>query len=131
MADFVPSFEHSALESDIKRLAVEVEKNREHLESRGANGREMMKHSLQTLSISHPADPVGASATDSPLPDYAVNAPAEAKLEVEYLLDLALHKGIAAAHEEAKKSSPFIQDVFHDAIAGKLYDEFKKRGILE
>ena len=48
-----------------------------------------------------------------------------------FLLDLAFHHGIEKANSEAKKSSPFIVDAFHDALVTKLYPELQKRGIVE
>ncbi len=50
---------------------------------------------------------------------------------LEKLLDRALRKGIVASLRESKKYSPFIQDVFHDALADKLLPELEKRGILK
>ena len=55
---------------------------------------------------------------------------AEAKLEIEYLVDMALHHGIDKAVEKAKASGPFVLDAFHDALTGKLYDEMRRRGML-
>ena len=53
------------------------------------------------------------------------------KLEIEYLCDMALRKGIATAMSESEKSPYFVQDAFHDALAGKLYPELQKRGIVK
>jgi hypothetical protein len=71
-----------------------------------------------------------SDASQDPLPDYAKDAPVEVKLEIEYLCDVALRKGIAAAMSESEKSPYFVQDAFHDALAGKLYPELQKRGIV-
>jgi hypothetical protein len=74
----------------------------------------------------------GQPPTDSsPLPAYAQTAPAEVKLEIEYLLDIALKKGIGPALVESQKSPAFVQDAFHDALAGKLYPELQRRGIVK
>jgi hypothetical protein len=76
------------------------------------------------------AMPVDATASN-PLPDYAQNAAPEVKLEIEYLLDLALRDGLSKALSESEKSPYFVQDAFHDALAGKLYPELQKRGIVK
>ena len=78
-----------------------------------------------------PFAPTTPGQAASPLPAYAQNAPAEIKLEIEYLPDLAFQKGIATAMKESAKSPYFVQDAFHDALAGKLYPELQKRGVLK
>jgi len=80
-------------------------------------------------AVEQPAQP--SEPSSGLLPQYAQSAPAETRLEVEYLLDVAFHHGIAKANTEAMKSSPFVIDAFHDALVGKLYPELQKRGILK
>ncbi len=75
--------------------------------------------------------PTPVNVFQNPLPDYAANAPAETKLEIEHLLETAFREGIMAANTKAARSSPFVLDAFHDALAGKLYPELKKRGIVQ
>lgn len=126
------NFEHAALEADIKRLATEVQKHREQADSSRMSGQELIKKSLQSMAgTPPPQQQVSQSASASPLPDYAADASPETKLEIEYLLDLAFHGGIDKANGEAKKSSPFIMDAFHDALVTKLYPELQKRGIVK
>ncbi len=136
MADQVqPGFER-ALQADIERLSAEVKTNREHPELRGASAHEVIKQSLKAVTPV-PQDDVQASAGaaqnvfQNPLPDYAATAPAETKLEIEHLLETAFREGIMAANAKAAHSSPFVLDAFHDALAGKLYPELKKRGIVD
>jgi hypothetical protein len=126
-----PSFEHAALEADMKRLAAEVQRHRERPELKGASDREILKQAIQSLPPTTQPKDDAAAPSAGPLPNYAKNAPAEAKLEIEYLLDLAFHHGIARANSKARKSSPFILDAFHDALVGKLYPELQKRGLLK
>lgn len=131
---FSSQFEHETLEADIKALAEEVRLHREKSESKNFGDKELLKMAIRSLPPAggkSQTDDKPAGASKSPLPDYARSAPADVKLEVEYLLDLAFHKGIGLAISEAKKSSDFVQDVFHDALAGKLYPELQKRGILK
>jgi hypothetical protein len=73
----------------------------------------------------------GQSFSNSPLPAYAQSAAPEIRLEIEYLLDIALHKGIGIALSESAKSPYFVQDAFHDALAGRLYLELQKRGLMK
>ena len=132
-----PNFE-SALEADIERLSAEIKSHREYPEMQGASSQEILKKSIQSMGplTSSPRSDSGQAgqATDvfqNPLPDYAANAPAETKLEIEHLLEKAFREGIVKANAEASKSNAFVLDAFHDALVGKLYPELKRRGILE
>ena len=78
-----------------------------------------------------PIAPATPGEANSPLPAYTQNAAPEIKLEIEYLLDLAFRKGIATALTESAKSPYFVQDAFHDALAGRLYPELQKRGLMK
>lgn len=149
--DEVPVFEDKALESDIKTLATEIERNRGDNPEMVMNGeKELVKEAIRAFpslnnkeriaAVPTPAPPaqpvVGTGAApktvaNNMLPDYAQNAPAEVKLEIEYLLDMAFHQGITKALSESEKSPYFVQDAFHDALAGKLYPELQKRGIVK
>jgi len=128
------SFEHAALEADIKVLAEEIKRHGETPEGGNLAGKELLKQVIQSLPTAAPQDqavsPPPSSAKGS-LPDYAQSASAEVKLEIEYLLDVAFHHGIAKANAEAKQSPPFVLDAFHDALAGKLYPELKRRGLMK
>lgn len=128
------SFEHAALEADIKVLAEEIQKYRETPEGKNAADKELLKQAIRLLPQAAPQDqasPPQTSPAKSPLPDYAQSASSEVKLEIEYLLDVAFHQGIVKADAEARKSSPFVLDAFHDALAGKLYPELRRRGLLK
>ena len=54
-----------------------------------------------------------------------------AKNKIEQLINLAFSKGLEMAVAEAKKSVPFVEDAFHDALTDKLLLELKRRGILK
>jgi hypothetical protein len=130
------SFEH-ALEADIKTLAAEINYQRENPEMKNRAEQELIKEAIRAFPESknqpHAATPAPQVAVNpaSPLPAYAQTAPPEIKLEIEYLLDIALKKGMGAALTESQKSPAFVQDAFHDALAGKLYPELQKRGIVK
>lgn len=128
-----PSFEHTALEADIKTLSQEIQKHRERPESKGLTGEALLKQAIRSLPVTDDGNRQApkTDSSKSPLPSYAQNASAEVKLEIEYLLDLALHQGISRAMSEAKNSPYFVQDAFHDALAGKLYPELQRRGIIK
>jgi hypothetical protein len=131
------SFEYAALESDMKRLAEQIRAGRERPAGETRTERELVKEAIRSFPVMHQqAAPVPAPAAapedaGDPLPDYAKNAPPEVKLEIEYLCDIALRKGISSAVIEAKKSPYFVQDAFHDALAGRLYPELQKRGLVK
>ncbi|MEY4731349.1 MAG: hypothetical protein RL681_295 [Candidatus Parcubacteria bacterium] len=137
MADQIQPVFERALEADIERLSAEVKTNREHPEMHGASTHEVIKQSLKTVSPQQQASDAQSGQVpvqnvfQNPLPDYAANAPAETKLEIEHLLETAFREGIMSANAKASNSSPFVLDAFHDALAGKLYPELKKRGIVE
>jgi hypothetical protein len=136
-----PSSFEQALEADMKTLAAEVNHAQENQEVKNAEGLEAVKEAIKAfpkLNIDQPSangvPSVPAAVHDdasSPLPAYAQSAAPEVKLEIEYLLDVALHKGIGAALTESEKSPFFVQDAFHDALAGRLYPELQKRGLLK
>jgi hypothetical protein len=138
MPDQPISFEH-ALQTDIERLAEEIKSQREKPDMKSATEKELVKEAIRTfpqLEKKPPAAPVPpppAAGTNpqSPLPGYAQNAPAEVKLEIEYLLNVALQEGLGKALSEAQKSPYFVQDALHDALAGRLYPELKKRGVVK
>lgn len=129
--DQSPQFEHKILEADMQKLAAEVLRHKENPEFRSLGDKELLKKSIQSLVPAPVPQADDKSPSSSPLPAYAQKAPAETKLEIEYLLDLAFHQGIEKANKEAQKSSPFVLDAFHDVLTGKLYSEFQRRGLLK
>lgn len=125
--------EHAALEADMKRLAVEVERQKE-MESR-----EVIKAALGAKiregETAAPAREAIGGVAATPLPSYSDDAAPELRLKVEQLIDVAWHKGVDAAVAEAKanakqKDGPALLDMFHDALTGKLHEEMVKRGLL-
>ncbi len=132
------SFEYTALESDMRRLAAEIESHRDRLEMKDASEKELLKEAIRAFPRPE-HNIVSASASQSqaqtnaqsPLPNYAENAAPEVKLEIEYLIDLVFHHGLEKALSEGDKSPAFVRDVFHDALAGKLYPELQRRGIIK
>ncbi len=127
-----PSLEHSALERDIQELAKEVKEK-----GLSDQGRQALQTVLKERVAATPSVPVAPSpapaqpAQPSPnLPDYTKSEPADVKLKIEKLLDLAWHKGVKHAAKEAAIAGPLVLDAFHDALIDKLYPEFKKRGLL-
>ena len=130
------------LESDIAQLAEQVKNIRELPEMKNASEAEILTQAMRAFPrpktesqpASTPAVPVPQAQSDDSLgvlPSYAANAAPEVKLEIEYLVDVAFKHGIAKALEDAGKSSPFVEDAVRDALAGKLYPELQKRGIVK
>ncbi|HVN26080.1 MAG TPA: hypothetical protein VMT99_00295 [Candidatus Paceibacterota bacterium] len=136
MSDAPNSFSfEQALESDMRQLAAEIEKHREAPEMQSASEQDLIRESLRALApVPRPqqAAPANAAPTaQGPLPAYADAASPETKLEIEYLIDVALKQGIGKAFDESAKSPYFVQDAFHDALAGRLYPELQRRGIVK
>lgn len=133
MAENLPEqTRQEVLEAEIQRLSAEIQKYKELPEAHVLTGQELVKKSIQaTVPVPTPPPAQSPKQSSSKLPDYAADAPAEAKLEVESLIDMAMYQGLDKANAEAMKSSPFIIDAFHDALAAKLYPEMQKRGILK
>lgn len=129
-----PKFEQKMLEADIDRLAGEIMKHKETLDREGADQKEILKQAIRSIQSSKTDDsaaPAPApSANPAYIPQYAAGASPEVKLEIEYLVDLALREGIAKANSVAAKSNPFIMDAFHDVLAGQLYPELQRRKII-
>lgn len=117
------------------QLAAEIQRNREHPEFQHAGERSLVKESLRAFPQPDPADtssvPTPVLPSRGPLPAYVDASSPEVKLEIEYLLDVAMKHGIGKALAESQKSPYFVQDAFHDALAGKLYPELQKRGIVK
>jgi len=143
MPDQIPSFENT-LEADVQQLAAEVASQRERPEMKDAAEAELIREAIRAFPTPErapqaapapaapaPQNPASGSVFQNPLPAYATNAPAEVKLEIEFLLEKAFRDGIGKALTESKKSPYFVQDAFHDALAGKLYPELQKRGIVK
>lgn len=137
MADFSSiGGNHEVLEADLGRLAEEVRMARERPEFKDQGDKEIIKQSLERMMPNLSAQnrtSGGQPGDDSSgiLPPYAKDVSPETKLEIEYLLDLALHKGLDEANKAAAKSSPFVLDAFHDTLVLKFYSEMVRRGILK
>jgi hypothetical protein len=133
-----PTFEH-ALEADIKALAAEIHRSNELREVKNVEGLDAVKEAIRAFpQLNHesgngvPTPTPGAQQfSNSPLPAYAQNAAPEVRLEIEYLMDMALHQGLSKALSESAKSPYFVQDAFHDALAGRLYPELQRRGVVK
>ena len=114
------------------QLAAEIQRNREHPEFRNAGERALIKESLRAFPQPDPASQPDPSLQDlasrSPLPAYVDSASPEVKLEIEYLLDVALKHGISKALAESQKSPYFVQDAFHDALAGNCIQSYSGGG---
>ena len=124
-----PKFEHSALEQDIERLAGDI---KDRKISGVVEQKRAIKESLGQVIKPASISSQPASRTQSNvLPSYLQDTPDTVKLNVEKSLDLAWHKGVLAAANQAKKGDPLILDAFHDAVTDKLYEELKKRGHLK
>ena len=129
MADnFSPDIGHRAIEADIERLSAEISIIKEKPQNRDVSGHEIVRQSVRAFVQVSPQNTTTQS--DGPLPAYMKDVTPDVRLEVERLVDLAFHEGILKANEAAQAHSPFVLDAFHDALAGKLYPELQKRGLV-
>ncbi len=125
-----------ALEADISRLAEEVRSTRELPEMIDASEVQIVKEAMKALP-QKPGQPTVQVVTPDPagmssvLPAYAKDASPETKFEIEYLVDVAFREGIGKALSQAQESSPYVEDAVRDVLAGKLYPELQKRGIVK
>jgi len=130
------NFTHESLEKDLARLAVEVQEKRALSENKNLSERDLVKVSLQSLTPQiTPSDKLAVTQDEEQkdfLSSYlSKELPPEAKLQIEQLLDLTFHKGVAKAVEEARKAPPFILDAFHDALVDKLYPLLQEKDLLK
>lgn len=121
----------------MKDLAAEVKKRGLEGEGRKALANVLKEQTAVDSALEKPAAAVPAPSAGSgqanpasPLPAYTQSEPADVKLKIEKLLDLAWHKGIRHAAKEAALAGPLFLDAFHDSVIDKLYPELKKRGLL-
>lgn len=126
-----PLGEHLALEQDIQKLSKEIKER-----GLAEKGKEALRTVIREQAPSYTKAaggqslPKSAAEPSSPLPSYLQQEPADVRLKVEKLLDFAWHKGVFRAFKEAQKGGQLVLDAFHDSITDKLYEEFKKRGLL-
>jgi len=67
---------------------------------------------------------------DTNLPEYATNAPAEAKTRTQKLIETTLEKGLHEGISDASHEDPFIIDMYHDALAEHIVEQLKEKGML-
>ncbi len=121
--------EHLAIEHDIAAISTDL-KARKNTES--GVSREDLKSAVKARIDAAPVSSTPAQTTTPPstLPAYVENAPEDVRFRIEKLIDIAWHKGIWRAVQEAKNSDHLTLDALHDALSDKIYAEFKQRGLL-
>ncbi len=124
--------EHLAIEQDIAAISADLKARKA---AEGGISKEDLKSAIGARIEAAPASAAATAGkpsqpTSSSLPAYAQNAPEGIRLKIEKLIDIAWHKGIWRAVQEARSSDPLTLDALHDALTDKIYDEFKKRGLL-
>lgn len=116
---------------EVAAISGHVLEHKENPENKELGGFEVVKKSLESYTAPVVAQAKNDAPMDPNLPSYVAPEPAAVKQEIEHLLSLVFQKGILSATAEAAHSNPFILDAFHDALAGKLYPELQKRGIVD
>lgn len=127
---------HESLERDIRVLEARLQSLK--TEQQKVSPREAVKEHLASRiygAAAKPAAPVPAAPSappaDNPVfPAYMKQWSDEDKFVAEKLIDIAWHKGIDAAVREAEGEGAFMLDAFHDALTDKLYEDFKRRGLI-
>lgn len=87
----------------------------------GETVREAAAAASTAAAATTPHDP-GASYLDSVEPDTAA--------AINDLIDKVQAKGLSSAIAEAQATSPYMLDVFHDALVDKLYDTLKENKLI-
>lgn len=133
MTDINPqNFEKSVVEQDIERVGKEVGEKIGSPEYKDVSEKEIIKEVIQP--VINPQLSGGGATPSVPLPkdlpNYLKDSSGEEKIRVESLVSMALEKGLDRAAKEARQSTPFILDAFHDALTDKLYEELKNRKII-
>lgn len=107
----------------------EVQQTFEQHEGMNNNPIPALKQVIRTHYTPHTEEDKQHEVSTS-LPSYAANAPEKVKKEVVTLINYTFKKGLLEGVREAKKKDPFILDMYHDALAEKLHEEMKRKGLL-
>ena len=111
------------------------QKREESPEFKNLSDREIISHVLQVHTGVQPQNnPVISAQTDngqpSNVPGYASSADPQTKEKLEELINMTLENGISAGVNKVRGQDPYLIDLYHDALADKLYDEMKKRNLI-
>ncbi len=134
------NFKQRPFEKDIETLAKEVEghsrkydiEKPDELVLRAVLGNRVYQNKKRI--INYPQEkamiPQPQKEVAEALPSYLEKESDEIKSKVEELIDFTFKMGIDKGVEKARLCSPFILDVYHDALTAKLYEELKRRRLL-
>ena len=119
----LPIREVNLSESDVQRVASELQKSPESgTEASAASPEEVRRALVAALPQPMPsATPSQAAVT---------TVPEMAQGRVDALVRMAVEQGIDAAHAAAQDDEPYVLDALHDALAGALYEQLKAQGRL-
>lgn len=109
-------------EADVVRVKSELDANPE-ARPEGAPTQEAVRQALVAVL----PQPVPATASAAPS---AIVETAGTQQRIDALLRIASDSGIDAAHARAAADEPYVLDAFHDALAGAMHEELKRRGML-
>lgn len=118
--------------ADEGRLVEAAKLHAEAEEGKEMKGEDLIKKAIQSVAQTSPIPRgVNSDATQNPLTAYTAEESEEIKQKIENLLQIAASAGLVKAAEEARRSSPFILDAFHDALAAKVYPYLKEKGLIK
>ncbi len=123
----------SAWGKDLEKIGKEVAEKKSTPEIKHYSDRDLVKQAIQPMAYpsGKPAPSrEQSSEEDKFLPDYLKEADPKIKNQVEKLLEDTVRNGLASGINEARKTSPFILDAYHDALIDKLHNELKKRKMI-
>lgn len=123
---------HEKLEADIKRLIAKEERRTVPPAAPERSGRTFLKETIAAYAREMPSAPETSSVPEELKENKEESGvmPAQVKRQVDELVDLVFKVGLEAGIHAARQYSPFVQDVFHDALVDTLLPELEKRGIL-
>lgn len=118
--------------ADEGRLVEAAKLHAETEEGKEMKGEDLIKKAIQSVAQTSPIPPdANSDATQNPLTAYTAEESEDVKQKIENLLQIAASDGLVKAAEEARRSSPFILDAFHDALAAKVYPYLKEKGLIK
>lgn len=133
------------IESEIAELSDLIEKKKALLENQSGGNVEhraaISEVVKEHLGVPQPAPVQPAANVVSPVPpmttqtstptSYLDNLSPEDSTAVNGYISAIPDKGFKQTVENVKVQTPYLLDLFHDALVTKLYDELKARGYIK
>lgn len=130
------------IELEIEALSKEIEAKRRELEAgvgvvhESTGEKEVVRASLaekinaQLPPSIAPLGPVPVAPAASSTGSYLDDLDPETTEKVNALIQEVFDKGLERAIKDAKNLEPYVLDAFHDALADRMYQELKRRKVI-